>query len=810
MEDVIHKEVNLYRPAIALDFFLSVKLREFLNFIFAIVALISLVLFVTPNLLISQNLAFFDQFRDTEIPFAIFLISSGLFFITLMLTLFHNSFYYRGIEALVHKNEKRGISYEVAYILLNSNKSITNGFVKSLYGQEILIRSGVSLEAISNFLKTNQSTLSSSTLELPQKGFLTIDLIAWPIFKNDKEFSDFLFSNGISEKLYTGAARWVTRTINTVKHNNQWWSKDNLKKIPAIGREWSYGGAYALKQYSRNLENKMDLLSSSNDISYTEEIIQQIEIILSRTKEANVIIVGAPGVGKIDILVQLKQKMQRGEVPEALKNNSIILFDTNNFVAEHNSKESFEAEFIRIFDQVAKAGNIIVAIDDLPAFLRNAQVIGSNVVTLLDRYLTSPHMHIIATSTPTSFHQEIETKPQLAQRFERVQIDNPGFENVIRILEGIVSQYEAKYHLVLTYPAIYTIAESADRYITEGVMPNKAIDLLDEIITTANGKGISVITKDFVHQYVGTKTGIPSGPMNEEERSKLMQLEEILHKRVIGQDAAIGAISSAIRRARTDIQNTKRPMGSFLFLGPTGVGKTETAKALAATFFKNEESILRFDMSEYSGTDALQRLIGESGRSGILANALKDRPYGVLLLDEFEKATTEVHDLFLQILDEGFFSDIQGNRINVRNTIIIATSNAGSDLIWNLTKEGKDPTEQKDTIIDIIIQEAIYKPELLNRFDAVIIFHSLEKEHLKKIANIMLEKLKGRLKKKGYDLVINDVLINLLLEEGYNPQFGARPMQRVMKNKIEEKIAVRIIEGGLSKGSSIEFSEQDF
>jgi ATP-dependent Clp protease ATP-binding subunit ClpA len=308
-----------------------------------------------------------------------------------------------------------------------------------------------------------------------------------------------------------------------------------------------------------------------------------------------------------------------------------------------------------------------------------------------------------------------------------------------------------------------------------------------------------------------TKTGVPTGEIAVAEKDKLLNLEKILHQRIIGQDEAVSAIASSLRRARSGIESKNRPLGSFLFLGPTGVGKTETTKALAEVFFGNENKIMRLDMSEYSGSDALSRLIGsfEGGKTGVLTSLLRENQYGVLLLDEFEKASRETHDLFLQILDEGIFSDMLGKKVNARNLIIIATSNAGSDVIWNFVKQQKDLAENKQAIIEAIIHNNVFRPELLNRFDGVILFHPLDEKMLKQVTTLMLERLAKRLQEKSLKLKITDELVNYLVKVGSDPAFGARPINRAIQDQVEEVIAKKLISGDILPGSEVILSEAD-
>jgi ATP-dependent Clp protease ATP-binding subunit ClpA len=318
--------------------------------------------------------------------------------------------------------------------------------------------------------------------------------------------------------------------------------------------------------------------------------------------------------------------------------------------------------------------------------------------------------------------------------------------------------------------------------------------------------------KNDVTALIELKTGIPAGDFKAGEQKKLMDLEKILHERIVGQKEAVDAISNALRRARSGITNPNRPIGSFLFLGPTGVGKTETTKALAQVFFGSEKNVLRLDMSEFKSDDAVDKLIGsfDSGRPGILSSMVREKPYGVLLLDEFEKTSRQVLDLFLQVLDEGFFSDMHGKKVMMRNLIIIATSNAGSDMIWDFMRSGGGDLEtHKGEIIDEIVKQGLFKPELLNRFDGVVLFHPIGDSDLRLIAKIMLERLKARLDEKGIGLVINDDLISYLVRFGADPKFGARPMNRAIQDKVEQAIADKIIKGEIKPGMDVALTATD-
>jgi ATP-dependent Clp protease ATP-binding subunit ClpA len=334
-------------------------------------------------------------------------------------------------------------------------------------------------------------------------------------------------------------------------------------------------------------------------------------------------------------------------------------------------------------------------------------------------------------------------------------------------------------------------------------------DLLREAIARAKGKKEKIVTAQTVLERVEARTGVPQTSLSDNEKEKLNNLEISLGKRVVGQEPALRSVASALRRARAGVSSEKRPMGSFLFLGPTGVGKTETTKALSDIFFGTDAPLVRFDMSEYNSPSSLNRLIGTLESAGTLSSALREHEYGVLLLDEFEKTDKGVLDLFLQILDEGFFSDGNGKRVNVKNHIIIATSNAGSDVIFNLVKEGKDLQAERDSIIATLIDRGSFKPELLNRFDGIILFQPLSAESLKAIAILLLSSLSTRLKKKGITLNMNDALIDFLVQKGQDPKFGARPLNRAIQDTVESLVAKRLIDGTVRPGDTITLTNAD-
>ena len=800
----IHDDIKKYKPVLALTQVLSPTSLHRLRLTFFVLAttagLTGIGLFITDS-------HFYSQLFGASLIFA------GLWVEQVLIYSYFNNYYFFGLNSIIGISEKKtsGLTYEVAQMLNTNEKDITGSFCNSHFGTLILLRAGIDTEKLSDFLIGDRIRLATDLISLPTESMFTIISLGRLILKQDKAFGLMLKEQGVTEEMFIGALEWVMHTHFQSKRGERWWSKDNLAKIQGIGRDWAYGTTFLLQKFSREINTSavFSTLTQSNH-AFKEDKIKEIEIALARANASNVLVVGETGVGTIDLLMEINRRMKAGKTLTAVKNQQMILLDTNLLFATHKSKQSLEITLISLLNEAIEAGNVIIVIENLSIFIKEAEAMGVFIPDLLDPYLATPAMHIIATDTPGAYHNTLEPLMAFTRRFAEVLIDEPDLQSTVKVLQDVALRFENKYSLIFTYNAIKAIVESADRYIMEGVMPDKAIELLSDISTRAKQNKIKVVNQDFVYEVVSTKTGIPAGPIKKDEKELLLQLESRLHERVIGQQKALKAIASTMRRARAGIQASDKPIGSFLFLGPTGVGKTETAKALAYVFFTDENNMHRLDMSEFSGKDALNRLIGQKEESGVLSDMLREHPYSVLLLDEFEKGNRVIHDLFLQILDEGIFTDGRGEKVNARNCIIIATSNAGSELIVRTIDQRREMATLDQEIIDHIIKEGIYRPELLNRFDNIIIFDPLTIEEQGQIANLMLNDLYQRVRERGYELVINQDLIDILVKEGYDPKFGARPMQRVLQDRVEEKVAQKIISGEIQTGDTIILTKKDF
>ena len=419
-------------------------------------------------------------------------------------------------------------------------------------------------------------------------------------------------------------------------------------------------------------------------------------------------------------------------------------------------------------------------------------------------------MKMMALSDTASFHKELEPIGKMMKLFEKINIEEPDPERTLHMLEDACLLLEAASGKIFTYQTLARAQELGRRFITEGAMPEKAIDLLDEAAAAAE-PDVRVVLPEAIDAVVKTRTAIPTLEAGGKERDTLLKLERLLGERVVGQTRAISVVADALRRARTGLRAGTRPVGSFLFLGPTGVGKTETAKALAQVYFGDQEAMVRFDMSEFQGYDGLSKLIGsfDSKTPGVLASRLRERPFSLLLFDEFEKASREVQNVFLQILDEGIFRDAYGRKVSARETMIIATSNAGANLIWDLLKEGKDPSSIQNLVIDGIRREGVLLPELLNRFDALVVFHPLAPDQLEQVALLLLRDLARQLEKQEIHFNPTRELAHKMVEFGYPPRFGARPMRRAVQDRVEQLIARKILEGTLNRGDSFGLSNSE-
>ena len=804
------KQSSLYN-VIVVNSFVSTKTRIKINEVTKnaiwIILFIMILFYLVRD---SSKFVAFQSFANFIVPrlFGLLLINVAVFVFAKLVDIYLSTQYY--FEHIVKQRYANDELYTFSagkVLYAGRNSDILHGLLYSRVGKMIMFRLGIN-EASINALISSQPIIREEVMPKQEGNILRVKDILTYLFENNLAFKNFLQSRGITEKLVYGSLDWVNYDVEAKEYRSQWWRPESLARHGGIGKEWSFGNTYLLDKYSRDIMQDEEVTSDIFVISDRESEIGQIETALSKSNESNVVLVGDTGQEKMQVVWSMCRNIRDGNIAIQLKDKKPILLLVNTIVSLCKDKDTLESQMTKVLNEVVKAGNIILIVDNFPLLLSTAEALGSDMVSLIDPYLASPVLQLIAVCNNDEYHKSIEPNKTLMARFETVLVRPLSTEENARIIADSALVSEAQYDIFFTFQAVQELAESAEYYFPDGVSTDKAMDLLNEIAPWAKRQDISYIGRDEVLEYIQEKTKIPTGgKISPEEKDKLLNLEAILGKKIIGQKDAVVAISNAMRRSRSGIRNPNRPVGSFLFLGPTGVGKTETSKALAEVFFGSEGNMMRLDMSEYQTDDAMERLIGSfaSEKPGVFSSMLRDKPFGVVLLDEFEKTNKDVLNLFLQILDEGFFSDTTGRKVSAKNIIFIATSNAGADTIFAMVNAGKNPKDAREEILEDIISRGIFKPELINRFDGTIIFKPLEEADLKQIAQIMLKKVADRLISKGIELKITDVLIDYIVKHGANSAFGARPMNRYIQDTVEGSLAELIIRKQILSGNSVEF-----
>ncbi len=638
-----------------------------------------------------------------------------------------------------------------------------------------------------------------------------------------------------------------------------------------------------LNQYSRDLtqlarEGKLDPV-----IGREEEIKRVIQILSRRTKN-NPCLIGEPGVGKTAIAEGLAAKIVEGSVPDNIKNKRLLTLDLSGMVAGSKYRGEFEERIKRVINEVKNDGNVLLFLDELHTIIGAGGAEGAiDASNILKPSLARGEIQLIGATTIEEYRKYIAKDAALERRFQSVKVEEPGIEETVGILKGLRSRYEQHHQVTITDDAIKAAVKLSERYINDRFLPDKAIDLIDEAASKARLKSYTmpdeitkieeqlnklenekeeavkseafeeageikkkqarkkarleklkqkweddknssniIVGEDEVADVVSAWTRIPVQRIAQAETERLIKLEETLHNRVIGQDEAVTAIAKAIRRGRVGLKDPNRPIGSFLFLGPTGVGKTELSKALADAMFGTESALIRVDMSEFMEKHTVSKLIGSPpgyvgyDEGGQLSEKVRRNPYSVILFDEVEKAHPDVFNVLLQVLDDGHITDSTGRVVDFKNTVIIMTSNAGAENIVapktlgfaTATDEKQNHENMKSKVMDEV--KRIFKPEFINRIDEIIVFHMLNKEQIAKIVDIMIDTVNKRtLEQMKISIELDDEAKKYIVEKGYDEKYGARPLRRTIQNEIEDNIAEKILEGKIKEGNKVKVSVKD-
>ena len=560
-----------------------------------------------------------------------------------------------------------------------------------------------------------------------------------------------------------------------------------------------------LKKYSTNL-TEMAKRGELDPVIGREEEIRRMEQILSRRRKNNPVLIGEPGVGKTAVVDGLAQRIASGDVPDSLKGKEIIALDIAAMVAGSKFRGEFEDRLKAVIKEIeAAAGKMIVFIDEVHTIVGAGAAEGAiDASNMLKEPLSRGKFQLIGATTLNEYREHIEKDSALERRFQRVYVGEPSIDETMEILHGLRGKLEEHHGVKITDEAIEAAAKLSERYISDRFLPDKAIDLVDEAASRIRvEESGEEVTEEQIAGIVSQWTGIPAERMLTEERTRLSKMEDLLHERIIDQEEGVHAIAEAVRHSRAGLSDPRRPIGTFLFLGPTGVGKTELAKSLAAFLFGSDNALLRIDMSEYMERHTTARLIGSPPgyvgyeEGGQLTEAVRRRPYQVVLFDEVEKAHPQVMNLLLQLLDEGRLTDGHGRTVDFRHTIIIMTSNVGSEYFTEELSE-KDVREKIEKEL-----RGTFRPEFLNRIDETIIFHPLSEDAIAKIVELKVDLLNKRLAEQGISLTLTDEAKKILAKKGYDRNYGARPLERALKRLLENQLAMKIVSGEVKEGDHV-------
>ncbi|WP_188208037.1 ATP-dependent protease ATP-binding subunit ClpC [Alkalibacillus aidingensis] len=610
--------------------------------------------------------------------------------------------------------------------------------------------------------------------------------------------------------------------------------------------------------------------------------IERVIQVLSRRRKNNPVLIGEPGVGKTAIAEGLAQQIVNNEVPEILRDKRVMTLDMGTVVAGTKYRGEFEDRLKKVMEEIRQARNIILFIDELHTLIGAGGAEGAiDASNILKPALARGDLQCIGATTLDEYRKYIEKDAALERRFQPIQVDEPTPEESQQILEGLRDRYEAHHRVTISDEAIESAVRLSDRYITDRFLPDKAIDLIDEAASRVRlrsytappnlkeleqkleevkkekdaavqsqefekaaslrdkeqklkdeltktkeqwkekqGKESSEVTLDDIAHVVSTWTGVPVSKLAKDDKEKLLNLEETLHDRVIGQDEAVKAVSKAIRRARAGLKDPKRPIGSFIFLGPTGVGKTELARALASSMFGDEDAMIRIDMSEYMEKHATSRLVGSPpgyvgyDEGGQLTEKVRTKPYSVILLDEVEKAHPEVFNILLQVLEDGRLTDSKGRVVDFRNTVLIMTSNVGAHELkrqkyvgFSLDDQQHDYAQMKSKVMEEL--KKAFRPEFLNRIDETIVFHSLEEKHIQEIVQLMVKQLQNRLIDNDINFTLTEKAIKKIADEGMDLEYGARPLRRSIQKNVEDFLSEELLRGTIKTGQTVEIDVND-
>lgn len=635
---------------------------------------------------------------------------------------------------------------------------------------------------LEKFLKNAFETAYLLELEYLDERALFVTLVA-----NSEPLRSYCYKNKVTQDIIDSLSSWLSNESKVRKYKKQWDIRKVFKPRSRYTRGLTNKSIPELENFSRDLTA---LVQDTDDFTLSlsrEEELDKLVTLLGKN-ETSILLIGAPGIGKTTLLKSLAVKMVVEDVPKYLRDKRLVEFNFNKAYLESKSLKEYISIFEKVLEGLKEVKNIVLVLDNFEQLLNTKKELSAQISNFIITATENNNIALIATTTPEGYERYIAQNDALARLFTKVEMKVPSGGDIQQIVADESVKLENSSNVKIGYDAVTTAIDLSEKYTTDRTMPDKALDLIREAVSYAKEQKIRVVDATLISKIVSERVGVQVGVLEQDEKLKLMNLEVEMKKRVVGQDKAVKAVSKAMRAERMGIRDDSKPIASFLFAGPTGVGKTEVARTLARIWFGGEDKIIRLDMSEYQEEENVKRLIGyktDSGyyEEGYLTGAIKQKPFSLILLDELEKANPRVLDLFLQVLDEGRLKDGLNRDTNYKNCVIIATSNVGSKAVSD-NIEGKK-FEEIEKIVQGELREQ-FRVEFLNRFDDIIVFKPLSKEDIRKITHIMLNLKAEQLKAKGYDLEITNELIEKIAQEGYSPIWGARELKRVIDDEVNE------------------------
>lgn len=617
---------------------------------------------------------------------------------------------------------------------------------------------------------------------------------------------NFIRSHLLQKENLAQVDAWFEVYYQQNLRKNQWWTIDNLFSIPPLARDWASGYTPTLDKYTDEL-TKQEYQSRIKKIVGREKEIKQIEQTLSKSQEANIILVGETGIGRQSIIDEFSRRIYIGKSSPLLNYKRVLKLDLeailNEFV-DQKQRENFLAELL---SEASEAKNIILAIDNFERYISSGDVNHIDLSIPLEKFAKGYNLQIIGITTAFLYDKYILPNSAISQIFTKIEIEEIDKKECLEIILNLTFYFEKHNQLVIPFETLQTVIEKSEFYMTDVPFPEKAIELLDSACSFVSQQHKKILLPEDIDNILSQLTHSPT-KLDQKTKKTLVDFERILSTRIITQSNAVNQLSAALRRSFLLLGKRKKPLASFLFMGPTGVGKTETAKVLADIFFQEQKRLVRFDMSLYQSKDDIPSLIGsmEKNNPGLLTEAIRDNPYSVLLLDEIEKAHKDLLNIFLTILDEGYLTDGLGKKVDCKNLMIICTSNAGSDFIFEKTKNNTPVTSEE--IINYLVSKAIFAPEFLNRFDGVIVFEPLTEKALYTIAQKIIARINENYQKlHKIKIVVQDQFLKNLVQRGYSEEFGARNLERTISQEIEGAVAKKVLEGSIKAGQTVEFGK---